>query len=347
MIPPKVPDNETQRLRTLQSMRILDTPSEESFDQITRMAKRLFNVPIALVSLVDENRQWFKSRQGLDTSETPRDVSFCGHAILDDRILHVEDAKHDERFHDNPLVCNAPDVRFYAGYPLKAPNGHRVGTLCLIDNVPRAMTDADHELLSDLGQLVEQQLRALALATTDELTRISNRRGFHILAPLFPAITTRAQFASSLLVFALDNFKRINDVEGHDAGDRALGDFARCLLLTCREADVLGRTGGDEFCALLWNTDEAGTARMVERLGQRIAEVNLERPGHLPLAFSVGIASASGTVPAGLGSMIAAADEAMFADKAARRRNSAASAARGRILLPDRQNEAPVARPPL
>jgi len=116
---PEYPDNESSRLDTLHALNILDTSHEERFDRLTRLAKRVLGVPIALVSLVDTNRQWFKSKQGLEATETPRDISFCGHAILGDEILVIEDATRDERFHDNPLVTGEPGIRFYAGYPLE------------------------------------------------------------------------------------------------------------------------------------------------------------------------------------------------------------------------------------
>jgi GAF domain-containing protein len=115
MLTPPTPSDETRRLQTLRSLKLLDTLPEERFDRVTRLAKQVFSTPIALVSLVDADRQWFKSRQGLDATETPRDISFCGHAILDDDITIVMDARKDQRFCDNPLVCGDPDIRFYAG----------------------------------------------------------------------------------------------------------------------------------------------------------------------------------------------------------------------------------------
>lgn len=115
---PEKPDNEVQRLRHLNTLAILDTAAEERFDRITRLARRLFNVPIALISLVDENRQWFKSCYGLNVSETSRDISFCGHAILGKKVFVIEDASQDPRFADNPLVTDAPNIRFYAGVSL-------------------------------------------------------------------------------------------------------------------------------------------------------------------------------------------------------------------------------------
>src|SRR4051812_22533156 len=117
------PENESARVATLRTLRILDTPPEERFDRLTRLARYMFDIPIALVSLVDENRQWFKSCAGLEARETTRDVSFCAHAILNDDILLIPDARADSRFHDNPLVTGEPRIRFYAGQPLAITNG--------------------------------------------------------------------------------------------------------------------------------------------------------------------------------------------------------------------------------
>jgi phosphoribosyl 1,2-cyclic phosphodiesterase/GAF domain-containing protein len=153
---PRPPD-EPARLEKLQALGILDTPAEERFDRITRLARRLFDVPIALVSLVDTDRQWFKSRQGIDVSETPREASFCAHAILDEQPFVVSDALRDPRFADNPFVAGAPRIRFYAGRPVRV-GGQRVGTLCVSDLRPRQLSAEDVRALDDLGVLVEQEL---------------------------------------------------------------------------------------------------------------------------------------------------------------------------------------------
>lgn len=139
MLVPGKPANEATRIDALHGLN-LDAAPEERFDRLTRLAKRLFNVPIALVTLIDKDRQWFKSCVGLDVSETSRDVSFCGHAILQNELMLVPDAREDLRFHDNPLVTGAPNIRFYAGYPLTVPDGNKLGTLCLIDTKPATST---------------------------------------------------------------------------------------------------------------------------------------------------------------------------------------------------------------
>ena len=155
---PQKPANEIERLATLRSLGLLDTPPEQRFNRITRTAARIFKVPIALVSLVDAERQWFKSRYGLHSSETPRSVSFCGHAILNDTALVIEDALLDERFADNPLVSGVPRVRFYAGQPLAGPGGLKLGTLCLIDHAPRQFGAHDRLTLADMAGWVEREL---------------------------------------------------------------------------------------------------------------------------------------------------------------------------------------------
>ncbi|MCO4773501.1 MAG: GAF domain-containing protein [Deltaproteobacteria bacterium] len=156
--PATLPPDEIERLRALESLNLLDTPPEERFDRTTRIASALFDAPIALISLIDSDRQWFKSSHGMEVQETPREVAFCAHTILDDQLMEVPDTLQDERFADNPAVAGEPRVRFYAGVPLKSPSGHRVGSLCVLDNRPRTLTDAQRQLLRDLGQLVEVEL---------------------------------------------------------------------------------------------------------------------------------------------------------------------------------------------
>lgn len=149
---------EAARLYCLRRMKLLDTAAEDAFDTITRSAARHFDVPIALVSLVDEKRQWFKSRVGLDVCETAREHSFCAHAIARREPLIVEDTYEDERFAHNPLVIGAPFIRFYAGAPV-AINGYDIGTLCIIDRMPRYFTPAEQEALTRMAHLVERQIK--------------------------------------------------------------------------------------------------------------------------------------------------------------------------------------------
>jgi len=251
---PDIPQDEEVRLNALRSLNILDTPSEERFDRLTRMAKRIFDVPIALVSLVDENRQWFKSCIGLGVRETPRDISFCGHTILGGVIFIIPDATKDERFFDNPLVTSEPYIRFYAGCPLRFTDGSRLGTLCIIDQKPRNLNDDDLEALKDLALTAERELAAVQLATIDDLTNIPNRRGFMMIGQHSLNLCVRQQIPASLVYLDMDNFKPINDTFGHAEGDKALIVFANQISNVCRESDLFARLGGDEFVMLFVNT---------------------------------------------------------------------------------------------
>lgn len=190
MLVPDVPSNEGSRIATLHGLNILDTPAEERFDRLTRLTQRLLDVPIAVISLVDSNRQWFKSCQGLGVSETPRSISFCGHAILDDQLFIIPDATLDPRFSDNPLVIHEPNIRFYAGQPLKASNGSRIGTLCVIDRRPRQLTQGECDALRDLAILVENELNALYVREVADTMQRSKDRLSAILDNVLDGIIT-------------------------------------------------------------------------------------------------------------------------------------------------------------
>lgn len=157
---PSADDDESRRLAALARYRILDTPPEPAFDRVTALAARLFDVPIALVVLIDADRQWFKSRHGLPLQQMPRSESFCTRAIQGDSVLVVEDAARDPQFHDHPLVVSDAHVRFYAGAPLRTPDGFNIGTLCLLDHRPRSIDQRDRDLLAALARVVVDELEA-------------------------------------------------------------------------------------------------------------------------------------------------------------------------------------------
>ena len=150
----EIPLNDSDRLAELYKYELLDTVYEQEFDQIVQLASIVCKVPISLITLVDLDRQWFKAKHGLDVAQTARSVSFCGHAILNDRIFEVKDALNDDRFYDNPLVTGDPNIRYYAGMPLLTQNGYRIGTLCVIDQVPREMDAEQSFALKVLGNQV-------------------------------------------------------------------------------------------------------------------------------------------------------------------------------------------------
>lgn len=288
---------------------------EERFDRLTRLAKRLFNVPIALVSLVDADRQWFKSSVGLAALQTPRDISFCGHAIASDTTLLVPNAKLDPRFHDNPLVTGDPHIRFYAGCPLSTPNGSRIGTLCLIDSQPRDFGKEESALLGDLARMAEQEFSAVQLASLDELTGIPNRRAFKALAQQALNQCRRVELPASMFFFDLDGFKQINDCYGHAEGDRALVAFASLMRDTFRDSDVVGRLGGDEFAVLLWNCPEACASGAAQRLQARLDAHNRAAARGYDIRFSVGRVTADTTRHCVIEALLAEADTRMYERK--------------------------------
>lgn len=315
MLFPAKPANETLRVQTLHRLKLLDTQAEERFDRLTRLAKRLFGVPIALVSLVDSDRQWFKSCVGLEASETGRDISFCGHAILGEQIFLVTDAELDERFHDNPLVTGEPGIRFYAGCPLTVADGSTLGTLCLIDVKPRDLDDEERGLLRDLARMAEQELAAVQMASMDELTLLSNRRGFVALARYGLAACQRLGKPATLLFFDLNEFKQINDRYGHAEGDGALKTFADVLRIAFRESDVIGRLGGDEFVALLTGSNHLETTAIMGRLQEILDERNATLQRGYDIRFSVGQIEYAPERHPDVEALLADADQAMYRHK--------------------------------
>ncbi|MBP3997002.1 GGDEF domain-containing protein [Pseudomonas koreensis] len=320
MLVPGKPANEAVRVQVLQDLKLLDSAPEERFDRLTRLAKRLFNVPIALVTLVDKDRQWFKSCVGLGVTETPRDVSFCAHAILQDELLLVPDAREDERFHDNPLVIGDPNIRFYAGYPLTVPNGNKMGTLCLIDTRPRDLDEEERALLRDLAGMAEQELMAVQMASMDELTLLSNRRGFKMLAQHALDACARLERPATLLFFDLNDFKQINDLYGHAEGDSALKTFADVLRIAFRESDVVGRLGGDEFVALLTGSSHVETTAIMARLKEILEERNATLHRGYAIRFSVGQIEYNPQRHDSVDKLLADADAAMYEHKQALKR---------------------------
>lgn len=316
---PRIPLDEAQRLAALHATRLLGSAPEETFDRITRTAARLLGVPIALVSLIDRDRQWFKSRTGLDACETPREISFCGHAILGDEPLVVPDAAQDARFVDNPLVTGDMQLRFYAGVQLYSVDRKKIGTLCVIDSKPRQLGPGDLDALRDLARMVEQLVyhRQLAMAAQslserlqdcppapggspasgelawlvahDLLTGLPNRQA--MLRAIQGSIAGWRADGTPALVACInvDRFKRFNETLGHRAGDEILVGLATSLQALLREGDMLARAGSDEFLLLL---HARGEHPEPERAFDRImAAANRAIPtpdGEIALTCSIG-----------------------------------------------------------
>lgn len=323
--------DEAERLAALRRYEILDTPPEPAFDRIVRLASYVLGTPISLVSLIDESRQWFKARQGLEAEQTPRSMAFCAHAILDDDVLVVPDARADRRFADNPLVVGEPNIRFYAGAPLRTPEGHRLGTLCVIDRKPRTLDDEKRALLADLSALVvdELELRRVNqvlgdMAMRDALTGALNRRAFLLQAERQFAAARAQQRRLAVLMLDLDHFKAINDTWGHAVGDRVIVELTVVLRATLRKDTVIGRLGGEEFAVLLPDADAERAMQAAERLLTAIGGASVPGP-HAPIRFSASI-GVGGLAPddAEFGTVLQRADRALYAAKQAGRNRVAA-----------------------
>ncbi|MES2346109.1 MAG: sensor domain-containing diguanylate cyclase [Pseudomonadota bacterium] len=319
MSAPQMPANEAQRIHVLHSLGLLHSAPDERFDRLTRLAKRLFNVPVAKVTLVDTDAVYALSCAGQSSAPVPRELSFCSHTIVNDGMLVVPDTRTDPRFCDNPYVTSAPYIRFYAGYPLAVPGGSRLGALCLVDFDPRNFGDEDVALLRDLATMVEQEVAAVQMATVDELTLLLNRRGFEASAPQALQLCTRMSKPASLLFFDLNHFKQINDTFGHAEGDRALKVFAETLRKVLRSSDLPARLGGDEFVALLIDSNRDETALVVERLRTAINERNeVDRRGY-DIRFSVGQVELPPDARGAIADLLARGDAEMYKNKQATR----------------------------
>lgn len=330
------PHDEAQRLRALRSFGILDTPRDDIFDALTGIAAHVCEAPVALISFVDRDRQWFKSGMGIDATETPRDISICAHAILQHELFIVPDTLADPRFANNPLVCGEPGLRFYAGARLTTDEGHALGTLCVLDHKPReGLSLKQREILQALAKqamkLVQlykhNQLQAemmaeidatgrqmALLASTDMMTGLANRRAFSQRLSEEISRLSRSHLRSSLMLADLDHFKRINDLHGHHVGDHALSEFAAVCRDVFRATDVVGRWGGEEFVMLLPDTSLSDALTVSERLHAALAHTPVAaNTAVLHLSVSIGLVELDGTQD--MDSALQAADQALYLAK--------------------------------
>lgn len=282
--------DEAARLAALRRYEVLDTGEEASFERITGLVKTVLNVPICTVSLVDADRQWFKSCVGLDHRETERSISFCTHTIQQREPLYVRDALADPRFAENPMVVGSPYIRSYLGVPLSTPDGYNVGSLCAIDGVPRDYTAQQIDVLKSFAALVVDELELRRIAQTDHLTGAVSRRGFLLELEKAIAAFKRSQTPSAFIMLDIDHFKQINDTYGHPAGDVVLKAVAEELRSQLRPGDTLGRLGGEEFGILLENIKEASAMGLAERLRAALEAKQITHDPTLSVTASFGVA---------------------------------------------------------
>ncbi|MDB5689554.1 MAG: sensor diguanylate cyclase [Sphingomonas bacterium] len=313
---PRLEDDEGGRLAALARLEVLDTAPEQPFDKIVGLVRTVLSVPMAMVTLVDRDRQWFKARQGLDAPETERSISFCTHTIRQQEPLVVGDAREDPRFAGSPLVTGDPFIRAYAGAPLRTPDGYNVGALCAIDTQPRNFSGADLAILTSFATLVVDELELRQIAIRDQLTGALSRRGFIERCDQEIARFRRYDRPCSLVLLDVDHFKAVNDTHGHPAGDEVLRQIAELCTLTMRPTDPIGRIGGEEFALLLPETDPDAAAAAVERLRAAIEAHAFRLRGGpaLRITASFGVA-AIGTATDSAESWLAAADRPLYAAK--------------------------------
>ena len=322
MIKPDKPTDESQRLEALRRYHILDSDREKSFDDLVVIAKAVCGTSMAAVTLIDVERQWFKSINGTSAVELPRDDSMCGHAILKPReVMVVEDAQQDVRFHDNPLVTGDPHVRFYAGAPLISSDGQPLGTLCVFDPEPQYLDASQAEALAALSRqvMLVMELRRFARdiqshmmqrddyerllseyhdvllaqnadlteqSRTDALTGLPNRRA--MTAALQDAVTSAdgQPRQTCVALVDIDHFKHINDFHGHATGDRVLAELGVLLRSHFSGRGLAARYGGEEFVALMPDVDLRTAELQCEFLRMAVADL----PLGFPVTVSIGVA---------------------------------------------------------
>jgi diguanylate cyclase (GGDEF)-like protein len=307
---------EGARLAALRTYCVLDTGREARFDDLTGLAASICETPLSLVSLVDTNRLFFKSAHGIDIREVPYADFFCSHAIRQRDMFIVPDANEDTRFAGHPLVVDSPRVRFYAGAPLITPQDQALGTLCVVDFVPRTLQVKQVETLRVLARQVMWQLELNLQAMRDPLTGLYNRR--QLEESLHREILRARRIGSTVGVMAIDvdHFKRVNDTLGHEVGDSALRAIGEVLAGCVREEDIACRAGGEEFVIILPGTGKASLHARAEAVRKTIEEAQISAgEGTLKLTVSIGLASFPSYGDSGT-DVLRAADVALYKAKA-------------------------------
>jgi diguanylate cyclase (GGDEF)-like protein len=327
----------TLKIANIPWLDLFYTPLEERFERITRIARRALHAPVAAISLLNEDKQWFKSAAGWGITELPRDQAICKLTVEANQIVMIADTLADPRVAKLPIVMSAPRFRAYAGHPLVDEHGACVGTFCVLDLKPREFAPVDRQALTDLAALVQRELFSDQLtnanvaltsklglarreALMDPLTHLWNRRGAAVLLKAAFARADQRGTPLALALLDLDNFKRINDTRGHQTGDEVLRRVASRLLSTVRGDDAICRLGGDEFLVLMADTDATIAQRVAERIRQAITSTPLPtRDGATSISVSVGCTVREPRATATVDALLELADQALMQSKAAGR----------------------------
>lgn len=300
--------DEIKRLASLRALSLLDTPLEERFERITRMVCRMVDVPIALFNLIDEDRQYHKSAQGLDAVTSSLEAGFCTHTIHESEIMLVPDASKDIRFHDNPFVTGEKmNIGFYAGCPIRTPNGMPIGTLCAIDTKPREVTVEQVRALRDLAAMIETELKVKSLARAqadlieqlnavgrlamiDPLTRLWNEGGMLYMLKREWSEAARRNESITLIMGDIDHFRDFNQGLGYTIGDNILRHVGKRLLESLRQQDTIGRVSGEEFLIMLNDFPLDKIRETVDQIRKDIAETPFtigDKDHHVTMSFGV------------------------------------------------------------
>lgn len=297
----------TIKLAQIPESQYFCTPIEERFERLTRLARRALGVPVAAITFINSERQWFKSVAGWSVSELPNEKSLCMVTLAAGSITAVEDTSSDARTLAHPLVTGGPRFRFYAGHPLFDERGQAIGTFCVLDQKPRRFREADAETLTDLANLTQRELASETLrnvhselasklsvarreAIMDPLTHLWNRRGASVMLKSACDLADGNGSKLAISLIDLDNFKRINDNYGHQVGDEVLRKVSTRLVRSVRTNDVVCRLGGDEFLVLLADVDATLSKSIAERVRRGVTESSIPtRQGAIPVSVSVGL----------------------------------------------------------
>jgi len=323
----------TIKLAQLPESTFFCTPIEERFERLTRLARRALNVPVAAITFLNDEKQWFKSVAGWSVTELPNDHSFCPITLAAGQLTVFEDTQQDKAVRDHPLVTSGPHFRFYAGLPIMDENDNLCGTFCIFDQKPKQLSSKDRATLEDLAALAQREIvgehmksvhTSLAAklgvarreSMMDPLTRLWNRRGASVMIKSAMENAREQESSIGIAILDLDNFKRINDTYGHQIGDEVLRKTALRIIQSVRTNDSVCRIGGDEFLLLMKDSDSAMAKHTAERVRKNVVSEPIPtRDGAITVSTSVGFIVRPGTDEISVDELIGRADQALLKSK--------------------------------
>lgn len=323
----------TLKLANLHTLDAFYTPLEERFERITRLGKNALGVPIVAITVIQDQRQWFKSVIGLQITELPVEESLCTEVIAERKPRIAEDALDDLVLMSKKLVCRKPKVRFYAGHPLFDYEGQVIGTFCAMDLKTRKVDMVFRQTIADLADMAQRELFSVELSNAhsaliaklgearrqamfDSLTRLWNRRGGESLLQAALKESVHHKHAVGLIMADIDDFKQVNDRFGHGMGDQVLRKVASTIVAAVRPQDIVSRYGGDEFLVIVRDVNERDLSEIAARICEKIHELPIRtRKGTIPASVSIGLVLRSQSGPMSPAALMESADQALYASK--------------------------------